>query len=362
MKTNDPFSRGILSAGELYRQTRNPLDEAIRNSVGPADNLKRLMDQLDGPLNTIRQLQRDPYRDLVDTMLARNREKDRLIHTMQAIEEAQSQREQFVRMMAGTDLLRTRDQALTAFDASVLRTGELFKRNSDTIASAIAATRPVNEMADLASSIVRGMDALRLTGLHAPAFPKSAVDIFVEQYSQARKLAEELEQANSDEQRVALMTRLIAIVANALKGLSPDGRDAAIAVSIILSVIALAADIKSLLPAEAPPGMLPSQVQMLEETNSGVDRMIQEWSAYRTAEHSLDEAAVADLPRAETSRPVMIRAEPSRNGKALFKAPAGTILSIRSTQGRWKQVYYRDPLTDQLARAWVYGPAVRLLD
>ena len=108
--------------------------------------------------------------------------------------------------------------------------------------------------------------------------------------------------------------------------------------------------------------MTPAQVQMLEETRSGVDRMIEEWSAYRTAEHSIDEAAVADLPRAELSRGATIRAEPRREGKALAKAPEGTLLAIAGSQGRWRHVYYRDPLTDQLALAWVYGPAVRLLD
>jgi hypothetical protein len=37
------------------------------------------------------------------------------------------------------------------------------------------------------------------------------------------------------------------------------------------------------------------------------------------------------------------------------------VLAIEKREGRWHRVVFRDPLSDQLSRAWVYATAVTLL-
>jgi len=45
----------------------------------------------------------------------------------------------------------------------------------------------------------------------------------------------------------------------------------------------------------------------------------------------------------------------------VLKAPKGAVLAIAENRGCWRLVVYRDPLSNQLARAWVYETAVTLL-
>lgn len=89
-----------------------------------------------------------------------------------------------------------------------------------------------------------------------------------------------------------------------------------------------------------------------------VEALQQETRRYHEAEARADEAYVADLPRAELSRDATFRREPRRAGAVVLKAPDGMVLAIERRQGRWRLVMYRDPLTGQLARAWVYANAV----
>lgn len=45
----------------------------------------------------------------------------------------------------------------------------------------------------------------------------------------------------------------------------------------------------------------------------------------------------------------------------MLKSKAGEVVAIEKRQGRWRLAVFRDPLSNQLARAWVYETALRPL-
>ena len=81
----------------------------------------------------------------------------------------------------------------------------------------------------------------------------------------------------------------------------------------------------------------------------------------QAANVAANEAYVSSLPRAELNRPAPIRCAADGTAQVILKAPKGMLLAVKQSQGRWRLVVYRDPLTDQLAEGWVYAPSVQLL-
>ncbi|THD34460.1 MAG: hypothetical protein E7773_14825 [Sphingomonas sp.] len=361
MSLNDPFGGGHAKMlRDLQRRTRPQLDLAS-NALDHAASIKQMFDRIDGPARILKDLQRDPIRDTAVQLSQRFRDEDSLRATARAIAEAQRGRDLALRSIAGGELLRQHQLAMTAFDSGILRTAEIMARNSGTIASAIAATRRHDELAGLASSIVRQFDALRLVEMGRNAFPKYLAQQFAEQFSTMRDAAERIEAAETDEERVAILATLLTAMLAMLRAVARNTKRELLGAGLIM-LFGLSADVNSFIPREPPPGMTPAQVQMLQETHRAADELRAEFRKFADSEHRLNEAYVSNMPRAELSRPAVIRAEPRKQGKTLWRAPADTLLAIAGKQGRWHLAIYRDPLTDELAQGWIYGNAVRMLD
>ena len=309
----------------------------------------------------MRDLQKDLIRDTFSSLAKRAREMDGLASTVRAIEEAQRARDLTVKMLAGNDLFDRRKLAATALDLGILRTAETISRNQNAIAAAIAGAHAHDEIANLASSIVSRMDALRFGDFGRDAFPKSIADEFAEQFATARDAAERFEAAETEEERAALLAKLLAAVLTVLRGIAGNTKKEVLGMGLVL-MFSITANIYSFIPHEAPPGMTPAQVQKLDETHSDTEALHAEFKEYREHDKRMNELYVSNLPQAELVRKAMIRVEPARHGKALWHAPAGTPLAVAKVQGRWRLVTYREPLTDELAQGWIYGDAVRLLD
>jgi hypothetical protein len=246
-------------------------------------------------------------------------------------------------------------------DTGILRTAETIARNQSVIAAAIAGTRRHDEIAGLASSIVNRIDALRLGEFGRDSFPVSLTEQFAKEYETVREAAERFEAAETDEERAALLRTLLAAIVAILRGIAGNTKKEVLSIGLLM-LFSLSADVNSLIPHDAPPGMTPAQVEMLEETHRTTETLQRELEQYLESDHRLDETYVSNLPRAELARAATIRVEPERHGKALWRAPAGTLLAIAMVKGKWKLATYRDPLTDELAQGWVYGSTVTMLD
>lgn len=361
MNSNNPFgTRSAETIANFYRQSRMQAD-IVSGMSNHGANIQRLLDQTSFASQVLRDLRKDPFRDTISALTKRARDMDGMSATMRAIEDAQRHRDLTVKALAGGDLFRQRKLAIEALDTGILRTAEIFARNQSAIAAAVAGTRRYDEMTGLASSIVNRMDALRLGGFGRDSVPGSLAEQFAKEYATAREAAERFEAAETDEERAALLMTLLTAIVGILRGIAGNTKKEFMGIGLVM-LFSLSADVNSLISRDALPGMTPAQVQMLEETHRTTETLQRELEQYLESVHRLDEAYVSNLPRAELARAATIRVEPERHGKALWRAPVGTLLAIAKVKGKWKLATYRDPLTDELAQGWVYGSTVTMLD
>lgn len=360
MDLRNPFGVGDLrSLSELQRLTRNPIEAAL-GTIGSGDGIGRLLRQSQ-QMRGLAARTRDPYPDTVTALLGKGQDDFGLRLTVKAIETAQRDRNLFAQTLAKNDLLLTRRAALDAFNGGIMRTAETLARDTGTLASMIAVTRQRDEITGLASSIVRRMETLRLTELARTSLPTPADEPFARHFANAREAAARLEEAATEEQRTALIATLLGAVFALVRGIAANTKKEFLQVGLVM-LFGLACDVDSLLPGDPLPGMTPAQGHVLNDTHRSTADLARKFQAYLESERHLDDAYVADLPRAELKRTAIIRAEPSGDGRALIRAPERTLLAIVRTERRWRLVVYRDPLTDQLAQGWLHAPAVRLLD
>lgn len=349
----------LKTVSELYRRSRPPL-EATLATLGGTHGLKRLIDQaLEAQSLVSRIRQHSP--ETTSALMARGGRDFGLNHTMRAIDEARRGRELFLQTAAGTDLSATRRAAIDAFDSGILRTANAIASDTGLLASAIAATRQRADIALLASNIAERMDAMRLTELARGALPRPTLDQIAGHAAAAREAAERLRQDVTEDQRTALLATLLGAVLAVLQWVAGNTKREVLGVGLLM-LVSLTADVNSLIPREPPPGMTPQQVQTLNETHSATLELSARLKELVESDRRLDEAYVADLPRAELKRAAIVRAEPSSEGKAAMRAAEGTLVAIVRTEGRWSLAVYRDPLTDELAQGWVTTRAVRMLD
>lgn len=94
------------------------------------------------------------------------------------------------------------------------------------------------------------------------------------------------------------------------------------------------------------------------ELNRKLNRLQADAQRYHAATIERDRAFLAGLKRAQLSRSRMLRRHPHRHGDVVLKAEPGLEVAIERVEGRWRLVLFRDPLSGQLLRAWVYVTAL----
>ncbi len=359
--THDPFRLKFLDTmSEVVRQKKT-VELAAQGAFGQTDSIKRMMEQIEAPGGILRHLRTDPHQDTVSQLHKLLRNQDGWSSTMRAIEEAHRQRDLVLQGRNATDLLRQRERTLSVYLAGIGRTAELIHCNRDLLAEAATASRSIAEIAGMTSSIVRQMEALKLSVQMNSIWPKPLAEQYTEQLGIARRAAEEFGQAETEEHRSILLVTLFVALVGMMRAFRNNTKREVLGLSALVLLGAIN-DVVSLLPSESPAGMSAAQVQVIEDTRREVRVLQEQFSAYRDSEDKLDEAWIAELPRAELKQGAMIRDEAGRHGRVLAKLQVAAPLAVMGTEGRWKQVAFRDPLTDDLAKGWVYSSFVNVLD
>lgn len=111
----------------------------------------------------------------------------------------------------------------------------------------------------------------------------------------------------------------------------------------------------------SPDDLNPAQQAAFSELNEKVDRMREEERAYHEAEMESAQRFLAGLPEAQLVRDATFRRTPGRDGKIVLRADEGMKVAVKAEEGRWRLVVFRDPLSSQLAQAWVYYTALSSL-
>lgn len=256
---------------------------------------------------------------------------------------------------------------------SVLDTVKAFDLNRSTVATAIAAAssgdsvrRMIAEALPRFSAFsaiaeqMRLVDAMTLRA--SEGVVHSATALAAEMVLETQRIAEAIVAAPTDEESIELQGKLLELIIGFVARLGPNTITELQNMGLVQWSGWFAGILGLLLTVAAMnPDMSQQEKAAFGDLNHKVEQLQQETHRYYEAEGRAEEAYVADLPRAELARDATLRRTPERAGAVVMKAPRGMLLAVEKSEGRWRLVVFRDPLSNQLARAWVYETAVTLL-
>lgn len=363
--SNDPFGPG----GPFYDPFKREREQMnmIKRALGPAYELQQRMKDLEGPLAHLRDLQRSgvlsaayetarTHAETIDRLKA-------LTSTPWALSVTETARNI---MHRDAGLLEQQRQ----MSSSVLDTMRAFDANRSTVATAIAAAREGETyrrmMADMLprltefSAIAERMRMIDIMTLRASEGDvESTTVLAAEMVIETQRIAEAIAAAPTEEDSAALFGELFETITGYLVKLGPKTLAELNAMGLmqwsgwLFGLLGTALAIVALQPNQSP-----EQKQAITELNQKYETLHAETDRMSTADARASESYLEKLPRAELTRDATLRRKPERAGEVVLKADAGDVVAIEKKQGRWRLVVFRDPLSNQLARAWVYETAL----
>jgi hypothetical protein len=253
--------------------------------------------------------------------------------------------------------------------SSVLDTVRTFDANRSTVGAAIAAASPgdsykrmitdtLSRMSMFGAIAERMLMVDTLTLRASEGVARSATAIAAEMVIEAQRIAEAIAEAPTDEESARLYGSLVEVLLRFLTNLGPNTIPELQRMGLVsfISFVITVLSLYTLIPQQTTQS--PQDKAAFALLNEKVDRLQEEAQNYYEAEAQSEEGYLADLPRAELMRDATFRRQPVRDGDVVLQAPKGMEVAIAEAQGRWRLVVFRDPLSSQLARAWVYATAV----
>ncbi|WOF44736.1 hypothetical protein KNJ79_07480 [Sphingopyxis indica] len=188
----------------------------------------------------------------------------------------------------------------------------------------------------------------------------SSLAAVAESVIEAQQLAEAMAATEDTHERAKLLHRFLEVL------FAPFGRFGVNTVGEyenmgLFGLLSILSAILSFITASLPPAQSPEDKAAFAELNGKLDRMQAEERRYHDVKAERDQAFLAGMPRGQLSRAATLRRRPHRDGEIVFRADVGMELAIEKSEGRWRLVVFRDPLSDQLMRAWVYSTAIMSL-
>lgn len=345
------------------RERRALLDNAFGGST-IAETMRQAIKQQD----LVRSLDAAaPYRGVIETLERERKLQEELRRStstalaLSITETARSVAERHAYLVAeqrrlSNSLLDT----VRAYDAnrSVVETAMAAANASDIYRRVIADALPSMSMFGAIAERMLMVDTLTLRASEGEA--QTATGLAAEMVIETQRLAEAIVEAPSEEESERLVGALIRAVVDFVKSLGPNTmrelKDMGLVGfgSIMLTLLS----VPSLI---SPDDLNPAQQAAFSELNEKVDRMREEERAYHEAEMESAQRFLAGLPEAQLVRDATFRRTPGRDGKIVLRADEGMKVAVKAEEGRWRLVVFRDPLSSQLAQAWVYYTALSSL-
>lgn len=372
MKTFDPFGPGG-PYHDIFRQQRER-EELLRRALGPNYDLKRLIEQTKGPLAHIAELQRngtlsaaqDSARFHADTI-----DKLRKLATPAWMQAVQS-----VAIGVGRDelgILKTQRLIAGAVERDVLKLAKTLEENSAAVRGLMSASDWGERLRSLTVSLAPNLMGIKAAAENArlldmmtlrasaEAASRTAVVIAAEQVLEAHRLIEAIGNAESPDQGASLFAALLTVIAALFARFGENTMNELRNVGAV-TLVSVLAGLLGLLPLVTTPDMSAAEKTAVTEMRAEIASLKDKLEEMQAADMAASEAYVSALPRAELRRAAPIRRDGNATAPMLLRGAPGMLLAIKESKARWRQVVYRDPLTDQLAEGWVHAGAVQLLD
>jgi hypothetical protein len=350
----DRFMREERRRAELYRHALG--GSTIIDAVTQATKARELMRGVDFDA---------PYRGILDT-LERERSSEKAFESVATNAWALSVSET-ARKIA--DQNRGLVEQQRHLGTSLLDTVRAFDANKSLVASAIAAASAGDSYRRMIaealprfatfSAIAERMLVIDTMTLRASDDVRETMTAFAARtVIEMQRVAEAIATAETDEESTRLQGSLFDLVTSFFQGLGPNTVPELQRMGLVgfVSFILTLLGAYALIPQEQTMG--PQEKAAFSELNEKFDRSQTEQRQYHEAAAQSEEAFLAGLPRAYLTRDATFRSEPAGDAAIVLKAPKGTELAIEQMRGRWQKIVFRDPLSMQLARAWVYYTAL----
>ena len=306
-----------------------------------------------------------PYRGIMDALERERKDRDalrKLASTAWALSVTETARGIVERH---SDLAENQRR----FSNSVLDTVRAFDANRSAVASAIAAASAGDSFRQLIAdalpnmsmfgAIAERMLMVDIATLRATeGVAQSATALAAEMVLEAQRISQAIADAKTDEEGARLYESLLDLLLRFLMNLGPNTIPELQRMGLVgfITFVITLLSAYALVPRQ--PTQSPEERAAFERLNDKVDRLQEEAQRYYETEAQTEQRYVADLPHAELTRAAIFRRKPARSGDVVLNAPKGMEVAIAKSQGRWRLVVYRDPLSNQLAQAWVYTTAV----
>lgn len=348
MAFHDPFQPVIPAALAALMQQQRDYERLFKEVIGPAAEIQKQLDQL-RPLQNV-------FGALDGLQIGG------------AVHQAN---ELVLQQMAEVQKLV---QPFATLNTDIGLLGSTFQKQNESIAAALGGMKWLEQLhafADqfaLHASLVGGA-AARLYAIEPNILSgisdygeESVVRLAAaEQALQIQNLVGAVAHAETPGESITLLGALLIALAGAIDHLN---RNTAKAVHNLdwIQIFATLSAIFGLVQACLPTDIPKAEKQQFAEMRHEIDSVRATLNKIAEANDPSDAAEISALPRGELKRKAVVRSEPHRTAMKLSDLSKGNPVAIVRRQQRWALIMFRDPLTDQLSRGWVYGDAVARYD
>lgn len=307
-----------------------------------------------------------PYRGILDTLERDRKDRERykeLTSTAWALSVTEAARSITQR---STGLVEQQRR----LSSSVVDTMRAFDANRSTVATALAAARAgdsyrrmIQDMFPKMSGFSAIAERMRLVDVMtlraSEGVVASATALAAEMVLETQRITEAIAAAATEDDGAALFSELFEKVTAYVATLGPKTIAELNTMGLmqwtawLFGFLGLVLAIVALIPNPSA-----EQQRAITELNQKYEVLHQETDRLSEADARASEDFLDALPRAEIVRDATLRRKPERAGEVVLHMQAGDTVVIEKAQGRWRFVFFRDPLSNQLSRAWVYHTAL----
>ena len=362
--TDNPFGLRESVAERVMREERQRA-ELYRHALG-GSTIIEAVNQATKARELLRGVDFDaPYRRILDT-LERERTSHAAIESLATNAWALSVNETARKLAEQNRGLVEQQRHL---GTSLLDTVRAFDANKSLMASAVAAASAGDSYKRMVAealprfatfgAIAERMLMIDTMTLRANDDVRETMTAFAARtVIEMQRVAEAIATAETDEESVRLQDALFDLVISFFQGLGPNTVPELQRMGLVgfTSFILTLLGAYALIPQEETMGA--QEKAAFNELNEKFDRSQAEQRQYHEAAAQSEEAFLVGLPRAYLTRDATFRNGPAGDAAVVLKAPKGTELAIEDKRGQWRKIVFRDPLSMQLARAWVYNTAL----
>jgi hypothetical protein len=373
MKNNDRFPKLThFATDELFRREREQT-AMFQHALGPSFALQEQLNALKGPIARFAEMQNSKlFRD-IERAGKMHADHFKFINQLVTPQWHSAVRDAATRLSlydgGVTEQLRSLS---TRFDADILATSKMLHGRDGLIASAIAAANWQDQWKSLADRISPSLAAFRIiaeqtltlelvTLRASEQFDGNVAQYLAEQAVEAHKLAAELAVSDTPKESARIFIDFVGAFAaifdhfkgNTIEELRRLG---------LINLLLIAMTVMSLPQLQPDAKMSSEEKQHYAKLQSEIASLKGKIQEFVETESLLSEAFISSLPRGKLNRPSNIRQAPERDAPRIMIAEPETAIAIIRSQGRWKEIVFRDPLTDQLSQGWVYGASVTKYD